>query len=227
VSEAVRRELIDHAGVAEHRIAVLHEFIRDDCLRPRLSSETCSLSGRQFVVGGSGFPSWRKGLLLWLQMAAALRDLLPPDSVEFRWVGWVDNDEARAARFHIRRLALENVVKFIPHTSNPTPHFMDFDLFAMTSWEDPCPLVVLENMALGTPVLCFADSGGAPEEVGDTGVIITDFDPGLMAKAAAQLATDPLRRAALGHAACNRVRTHFTASVQAPKLLEEMYRASA
>jgi len=141
-------------------------------------------------------------------------------------VGDVDNEETRAARFHVRRLALDDVVKFLPYTPNPIQHYKDFDLFAMTSWEDPCPLVVLENMALSTPVLCFEGGGGAPEEVGDTTLIIPNFDPILMAKTAAQLLNDPQGRAELGRAARNRILTRFVASVQAPKLLREMYTAS-
>ena len=53
------------------------------------------------------------------------------------------------------------MVEFIPPTPKPMEHFAGFDIFAMTSWEDPCPLVVLENMGLAKPVVCFAGGAGS------------------------------------------------------------------
>jgi glycosyltransferase involved in cell wall biosynthesis len=161
--------------------------------------------------------------LLWLEVAAALRDLLPAGwTLEFRWIGMVENAAARASRFHARRLGVADIVTFVPHTPMARAEFEKFDLFAMTSWEDPCPLVVLENMAMGKPVLCFSDGGGAAEEIGDSGIAVPSFRPDLMAAAAAELALNRDRRRALGEAARKRFRSLFTASVQSPKLLHEI-----
>ena len=102
-------------------------------------------------------------------------------------------------------MGLDDMVEFIPPTPKPMEHFAGFDIFAMTSWEDPCPLVVLENMGLAKPVVCFAGGGGAPEVVGDTGVIVPEFDPLAMARAIADLAADPPELARLGALARQRV----------------------
>ena len=83
--------------------------------------------------------------------------------------------------------------------SRALEYFARFDIFAMTSWEDPCPRVVLENMGLGKPVVCFAGGGGAPEVVGDTGVIVPEFDSRAMAQAIADLAADPQEWARSAH----------------------------
>jgi glycosyltransferase involved in cell wall biosynthesis len=122
------------------------------------------------------------------------------------------------------KLGLSSLVEFVPVTLHPLPHYARFDLFAMTSWEDPCPLVVLENMMLGKPVACFADSGGPPEQVGESGLIIPDFSPRLMAEAIADLLRSPDRMAALGAAARDRALANFTDTVQAPKMLAEIDR---
>ena len=119
-------------------------------------------------------------------------------------------------------MGLDDMVEFIPPTPKPMEHFAGFDIFAMTSWEDPCPLVVLENMGLAKPVVCFAGGGGAPEVVGDTGVIIPDFDPQAMARAIADLAADPQQRARLGALARQRVLANFTDRVQVPKIRREI-----
>jgi hypothetical protein len=47
-----------------------------------------------------------------------------------------------------------------PRIVGPFGQLARFDIFAMTSWERPCPLVALENMGLGTPVVCFAAGAG-------------------------------------------------------------------
>ena len=110
-------------------------------------------------------PEYRggEGPTLWLQMVAEVRKLLGP-SVRFVWVGipewpgpsWLDGLKFRR---EVQLLGLEGVVELVPSTPKALEHFADFDVFAMTSWEDPCPLVVLENMGLGTPVVCFEGAG--------------------------------------------------------------------
>ena len=92
----------------------------------------------------------------------------------------------------------------------------------MTSWEESASLVVLENMLLEKPVVCFAGSGGPPELLGDTGVIVEQFDPLVMAQAVAALARDPDKRARLGRAAHQRVKEEFVVPVQVPKIFRVM-----
>jgi glycosyltransferase involved in cell wall biosynthesis len=163
---------------------------------------------------------------LWLQVAAAVKRLLPEDSFECRWVGAVENQHLRLLRLEARKLGVEDVVRFLPTVADPHPHYAAFDVFAMTSWEDPCPLVVLESMALGKVVVCFSGGGGAPEVVGDAGIMIPEFNPEWMAKAIAGLAGDPARRFRLGDAARNRVARQFVSSVQSPKIFVEIQRAA-
>jgi glycosyltransferase involved in cell wall biosynthesis len=141
-------------------------------------------------------------------------------------VGAVENQHLRLLRLEARKLGVEDVVRFLPTVADPHPHYAAFDVFAMTSWEDPCPLVVLESMALGKVVVCFSGGGGAPEVVGDAGIMIPEFNPEWMAKAIAGLAGDPARRFRLGDAARNRVARQFVSSVQSPKIFVEIQRAA-
>ena len=229
VSGRVRALLVEDLGISDEKVACVYAFIPDELMSLSDGQNGASSGTRRnaFVVGGAGSPSWRKGITLWLQMAVALKRLVPRMSVEFRWVGMLDNSEGRAAKLEARKLGVEEIVKFIPHTERPLDHYQEFDLFAMTSWEDPCPLVVLENMALGKPVVCFAGGGGAAEEVGNSGVIVPEFSPAMMATAVAELAQDATRREALGQEARSRVKRMFVASVQAPRLLEELRRTAS
>ena len=223
-SECVRQLLIDVCDVPPSKVACVHEFVGDQTVNLLESIRKEGSSQSKFVIGGAGFPAWRKGVTLWLQVAAAIKHLLPGGSFECRWVGAVENQHLRLLRLEARKLGVEDVVKFLPSVADPFPHYAAFDVFAMTSWEDPCPLVVLENMALGNVVVCFSGGGGAPEVVGDAGIIVPEFNPEWMAEAIVGLAGDPVRSSRLGGTARDRVAQRFVSSVQSPKILAEIRR---
>lgn len=228
VSEAVKPALIQ-CGVSAEKVTTVHAFIQGENLVPlapsvekTASTNAAGAAPASLVVGGAGELNWCKGNQLWLLMAAELTQILGRDRVSFVWVGVRDNDEGRFFRYMARQLGLDGLVEFIPYTSEPLPQFARFDVFAMTSWEESASLVVMENMSLEKPVVCFAGSGGPPELLGDTGIIVEQFDPRAMAQAIATLARDPNKRACMGRAAHERVKKEFVAAVQMPKILRVM-----
>ena len=218
VSQAVAEALTGRYGVDGGKVVVVPAFVEEIPLPP---ARPAASDGR-LVVGGAGVLSWVKGPQLWLLMAAALKKRLGADRVRFVWVGMVENEEGWQFREMARKLGLTADVEMAPFTDRPLDYYAAFDVFAMTSWQDSFPLVVLESMLLQKPVVCFAGSGGAHEEVGDAGVVIAEFSPTAMAEAVVALAADPARRAALGAAARQRVQENFTASKQAPRLWREI-----
>ena len=205
--------------VPTEKIEIVHAFANADFASGIAKSST--RKDDVFVVGGAGTPIWRKGFSLWLQMAFYLRQSLG-EQVKFVWVGFQNGFNSAQFQQEIENLGLQNAVELVSVTSNPQEHFRRFDVFAMTSWEDPCPLVVLENMLLQTPVACFAPSGGASEEVGDTGIVIDGFDPHAMAQQIASLLQDETRLKTLGERARHRVLDLFTAQTQVPKVARTM-----
>ncbi len=120
-----------------------------------------------FVVGGCGTVSSRKGTDLFLAVAANLNESI--NDIYFLWVG--GPSRYSAAEFdhslnEIERLGLARVI--ITGTQKETgSYFANMDIFALTSREDPFPLVCLEAASLSKPVICFAGAGGIPEFVGD------------------------------------------------------------
>jgi glycosyltransferase involved in cell wall biosynthesis len=225
-SDGVLRALVEECGIDPGRIAVIHEFIPEQRINDVIGLRAEAPRDDTLVVGGAGYPDWRKGITFWLLMAAELRRSLGR-TVRFVWVGapeWPDPRSFEGIKFRrmVQLMGLDDVVEIIPSTPRPLEHFARFDIFAMTSWEDPCPLVVLENMGIGTPVVCFAGGGGAPEVLGDTGVIIPDFNPQSMARAIAELAANPAEMARLGALARRRMLTNYTDRVQVPKIRREV-----
>lgn len=217
VSQAVSSALTGRYGVDKDKVVVVPAFVEEFPVPSHSPAQDTRL-----VVGGAGVVSWVKGVPLWLLMAAEVKKRLGAGRVRFVWVGMVEDEEGWRFREMARKLHLTDDIEWVPFTSRPLDYYAAFDLLALTSWEDSFPLVVLESMLLEKPVVCFAGSGGAREEVGETGVVVGEFSTSLMAEAIAALAADPVRRVALGKAARQRVLENFTAARQAPRLWREV-----
>lgn len=72
-------------------------------------------------------------------------------------------------------------------------------VFVLTSRADPFPLVVLEAMALGIPVVA-TDLPGPREQLGELGVYVPVGDPDALVEAVTQLLSDPAGASARGEA---------------------------
>lgn len=226
VSDAVRDALKNDCGIKGSRINVIPAFVPAMANWPDNAPQKSS-TDKPFVVGGAGFPVWIKGSSLWVQIVAETVRLLGTDSVRFKYVGIGEEENSWQMQEMARKLGVANRIEWVKTTPDSLTHFQDFDCFVSASWEDPCPITVLENMRIGNPVLCFEGSGGAPFEVGDTGVVVPNFSPREMAEQIAALARDPERRLRLGEAAKQRIKDHFTDVVHGPRIVEVLRRAAA
>jgi glycosyltransferase involved in cell wall biosynthesis len=197
VSQAVAEELVQGRGIERARVDVIPPLVDAARIVDLAGGEAARASASRstpFLVGGTGNPHWTKGIELWLLTARSAVDAMGPDRVMFEWVGVRDNAAGAEFRAMVQKLGLSGNVSLVAETANPYPHYRRFDALAMTSWEESASLVVLEHMALGVPVVCFAGSGGPPEEVGDAGVVVGGFSPSGMAESLCELAGDPERR---------------------------------
>jgi glycosyltransferase involved in cell wall biosynthesis len=122
----------------------------------------------------------------------------------------------------VRNLGLAGCVEMVREDPDPVRHYGAVDVFAVTTWEGTCPVALLENMALGNSVACFAGVGDGAGLVGDAGLVVNELSPKAMAVAIAGLADRPERRIALGAAARQRVREGYLASLHAPLIREVM-----
>ncbi len=83
------------------------------------------------------------------------------------------------------------------------------DIFVYPTRGDTLPLVVLEAMAGGLPIVS-TTVGGIPFQVGgDCGLLAAPDDPAAIAARVTELLRDPARRRAMGQAARHRVETVF------------------
>lgn len=208
VSQHTKRCLVEE-GVAPEKIVVVPNFLSSSAqeeLRLLSAKRPRKAPDEPFVVGGAGQISWTKGPELWLLMAAELRRLLG-ERVRFKWIGGRNKQEDKLFEWMAKQLGIAEQLELVPTTPHPFEQYATLDALAFTSWEDSFGLVVLENMALGNLVTCFAEGGGAPEVVGDAGLVIPQFSPTNMAEALAQTLNDTKKRERLGHASMERAST--------------------
>jgi len=112
------------------------------------------------------------------------------------------------------------------HGETLAQRFRASDIFCLPAvYEDPFPLVTLEAMASGLPVVA-SRVGGIPEAFADGGgELIAPNDPQLLANTLRQLAEDPARRHTLstaGRAAFERSFSWTTVTTRYRTLLEAL-----
>ncbi|HWR01703.1 MAG TPA: glycosyltransferase [Chlorobaculum sp.] len=165
------------------------------------------------IIYSAGRLSEQKGFEYLIDAAAILRkkrnDLL------FAVSGEGKLEEELKGR--VRTLGLEDSFVFLGFASDIYPHLKGCDLFVLASLFEGMPNVVMEAMAMQTPVIA-TDVNGARELMGatsesldcETGLIIPPKDPLAIAGAIEKIIDDPEILAAFGKAGHERVSRQFT-----------------
>jgi glycosyltransferase involved in cell wall biosynthesis len=201
-SPSVRIELADLAGVGGDDVVLLPSVPDETEVRTRAADPPDrDYAADQLVVGCCGTVESRKGADLWLESARLVLTAMPGAPVRFVWVGEVAQPELVQGA--------PGQVQFLGPSDNPYSHLRRFDVATLPSRDDPFPLVVLEAMALGTPVVAFS-VGGVAEQVGDAGVLVPPQDVEGLATAVVKLLESPDERRRLGDEARRRVQSRFS-----------------
>lgn len=219
-SQIVATNLVKNHGVEPNRIHQVYEAIAYPV--PRLEQgaaaemrQTMGIPPDAFVVGGCGTMDLRKAPEVFIQIARSLGERALPRPVHFVWVGGQTTGWEREVLEHdVLRMGLGGVVHFVGPQAEPARHFSLFDVFLLTSREDPFPLVCLEAAALGIPTICFADAGGMPEFVGeDAGFVVPYLDIARASDCVRLLMKSEELRLRLGRCAAERVKKHDVAVI--------------
>jgi glycosyltransferase involved in cell wall biosynthesis len=225
-SEATRQNLVRQHGVSADATQLAYEFIVvDDSPDASLRSGARRLLGvgeEAFIVGGSGYPYWRKGKDLFVALAERVNRSNGQRPIHFVWVGGEqEGEDAERLRADIQRAGVDACVHVLPQVEEPAMYYAAFDVFALVSREEPFGMVNLEAAMFGCPVLCFKDAGGAPEFVEeDAGYCVDYLDVDAMAEKVIVLAGDEAQRDRMGERARSKVRERHDVSVVAPQIVE-------
>jgi glycosyltransferase involved in cell wall biosynthesis len=228
-SRVTLENLVSTQGVPSEQVTLCHAFITVDeaqLARARADRQVTrsqlGISPDALVVGGVGTMDWRKGPDLFVQLASMVTRRLPETDVHFVWAG---GDAAGPTRggllMDAKRLGLGDRIRFIGPMEQPAQLFAAMDVFALTSREDPYPLVMLEAAAAGVPLVCFEGGGGAPEFAHpDAGRVSAYLDVACMADAVSDLLERKDERQRMGRIAAERVRNRHTVDQAGPVLVD-------
>jgi glycosyltransferase involved in cell wall biosynthesis len=200
VSHFVRNALLARYSLPPDRLQVIHAGVpgwipgnepAEPARRSLRARFGIPADGR--IVLGCGWIHHRKGTDLFVQVARkALHELL----LDNTWFIWVGPDESTVFRswceHDIDSCGLRDRIILAGHQSDPSGFYLGADAFLLTSREDPFPLVSLEAMARGLPVIAFRDAGGASEALdGGAGIVVPYLDTDEMARSLVRLLEAP------------------------------------
>ena len=219
VSEFMRGETVRLLGV-KRPIEVIHNFYEPHPprrTRAEVRRELGLADGEAMLLHLSNLRALKRIDLL-LATAAAIR---PRESFKLVILA---GDSFGPFRAEVERLGLADRVIVRERVSDIDDYLQAADLGLFTSEVESFCLSILELMSIGCPSAAFA-VGGIPEVTlsGETGVLVPFGDTTAMTRAVESLLADPPRRAALGRAARQRAREHFSAAAIVPRY-EALYR---
>jgi glycosyltransferase involved in cell wall biosynthesis len=139
-------------------------------------------------IGSVGRLSVEKGHRYLIEALPALRIQIP----KLRLVVLGDGPERPRLERQVRRLGVSDAVYFAGFHNDVSSWMQAFDLLVNPSLTEGLPNVLLEAMALGTPVIATA-VGAVPELLGDDrfGLVVPPGDSAALGRAVYQLASDP------------------------------------
>ena len=168
----------------------------------------------------------QKGLDLLLQAWPAV--LVQQPAARLRIVG--DGPLQPALQAQARAAGIAASVSFVPPTDDIRAQYAQAAVFVLPSRYEGMPLALLEAQALGLPAVAFDCPTGPGEIIGQdpaTGRVVPAGDVPALAEALVELLADPQLRAAMGAAAIERSRQHFSLALHQKRWASLLRRVAA
>ncbi|MEU1043355.1 glycosyltransferase family 4 protein [Streptomyces sp. NPDC005551] len=206
VSGTSRQEIVEHLGVRDDRIHVVHIGADTDLFSP--DPAVPQVPGRIVTTSSADVPL--KGLVFLVEALAKVRAEHPGAHLVVVGRRAEDGPVAQA----IERYGLAGSVEFVKGISDA--ELVDLvrsaEVACVPSLYEGFSLPAAEAMATGTPLV--ATTGGAIPEVagpdGETCLAVPPGDAGALAAALSRVLGDPVLRVRLGLAGRERVLRHYT-----------------
>jgi len=204
VSTPIRRRLIERDGVHPDHIAIVPNAVAS-APEPLPDSLPAELRERP-LVGVIARLQPEKGVANFLRAAARVAPLLPHAHFVIAGDGPLRQELVALAE----DLLPSDRVHFLGFRSDASALMKSLDVLVVPSLTEGSPLVTLEAMAAGTPVVASA-VGGIPDQVrhDKEGLLVPPGDTGAMGEAILDLLRDPDRARRLGEAGRRRATSEF------------------
>lgn len=190
-SKAVAENLISRHSVLPENISFLNYYfpIPGDHFQKMSKMDAkekfkkyLQFSENKFYVVGMGVGSFRKGIDLFIEAAQITNEV--EENIHFVWIGELVEEKMKSEILNkIATYQLQNTVTITGQLPYSLNNLLPFDLFVLTSREDPYPLVILEAALMKIPSVCFANTGGIQEFVSNNcGWVVDEISPKKLAE---------------------------------------------
>lgn len=206
-------------GVCEEKSLLIENAIDiEQFRRSRSQAEAKRALGipeNQLLIGAVGRLSPEKGFDRLINAVAELH----ATGREPRLAILGDGDQRDYLQTLIDRSGLNSHLRLIGFQSNPTAWYEAMDVYALSSLREGLPNVVLEAMALGTPVVA-TRVAGVPRliEDGESGLIVPIGDHAALTFALAKLLDDESLRGRLARSARGVIESRYSFSARMNKM---------
>jgi glycosyltransferase involved in cell wall biosynthesis len=218
VSTPIRRRLIERDGVHPDLITIVPNAVVS---APEARSEEPPTGLRERpLVGVVARLQPEKGVANFLKAAVRVAPQFPEAHFVIAGDGPLRQELVALAE----DLGLRDRVHFLGFRSDASALMGSLDVLVVPSLTEGSPLVTLEAMAAGVPVVASA-VGGIPDQVrhGKEGLLVPPGDTGAMGDAIVALLRDPARARSLGEAGRRRATSEFSHAVMVRRI-EDVYR---
>ena len=222
VSDAVKRRLVKQDDIPPGKIALIPNAVPAN---PDSGSGTPPLRDElrdRPLVGVLARLQPEKGVATFLKAGAHVANIVPQAC--FIVVG--DGPLRTELEVLVRRLCIEQNVRFLGFRSDPRALIELLDVLVVPSLTEGAPLVVLEAMAAGVPIVASA-VGGIPDQIRHEGegLLVPPGDPEALGDAVLKLLRDPGLARRMGASGCRKSASVFSHATMVART-EEVYRAA-
>jgi glycosyltransferase involved in cell wall biosynthesis len=223
VSTPIERRLIEHDGVPPNLVTLIPNAVTPASDEPPDPAGALPDGGLEHpLIGVVARLQPEKGVATFLKAAVRVSEVSP--QARFLVVG---DGPLRGELLDLaEHLGLSERVRFLGYRSDSRALMELMDVLVVPSLTEGSPLIVLEAMAAGVPLVASA-VGGIPDQVrhGREGILVPPDDPDALGEALGALLQDPAYARRLGEAGCRRTQNEFSHETLVRRI-EGIYRAA-
>ncbi|MCX5829583.1 MAG: glycosyltransferase [Deltaproteobacteria bacterium] len=214
VSDILVKSMIQVHGIAPGKVVKIYNGIETDLYRQenqldnrRRIRQEFQVSDTDVLIGAIGRLVWQKGFEYFIQAVPELAQALPTSRYALIGDGILRRDLEKLAN----DLKIRDHILFTGQRTDIRDTLTALDIVVIPSVLEGFPIVTLEAMAMGKPIVATAIDGITEQIMdGREGILVPPRNTANLAQAIIKIVSNPIMADTLGKAARRRVTTEFS-----------------
>ncbi|MBI5740615.1 MAG: glycosyltransferase [Nitrospirae bacterium] len=224
VSDAVKNHIVARDWITPTKVEVIHNAVdisRFDSVTRETSRQKLCIAPESLVIGTVGRLIEQKGHIYLIEALHAVREAVPQIKLVLAGSGTLET----SLKNEVSAKGLDEHVMFLGQRRDIPDILKAMDIFVLPSLWEGLPMVLLEAMASGLPIVATSVSG-VTEIVRDeiNGIIVPARNKTALAGAIIGLSADSVKRKAFGRSGRKMVEDRFS-SVRMAARLDSVYKS--